>query len=479
MMALHRNRPSAIVATTILALAGPGVARAQAIPTAGVAAQSPQAQDAQPTPSPAPAPQAADTPPAPPAPQVWAMHGQGTVTTQGVFGFPATHNGPNSLPSGGETRETVDATLFAGLRLWRGAEVWINPEVDQGFGLADTLGVAGFPSGEAYKVGSSDPYIRLQRLFLRQTIDLGGEVQSVDPDQNVLGGSQTANRLVITLGKFSVGDVFDTNKYAHDPRGDFLNWSIIDAGSFDYAADAWGYTYGMAGEWYQGPWALRLGLLDMSKTPNGESPDDTFTQFQIIAEGERRYTLAGQPGKLKVTGFDSRARMGDYADALRLATADGTTPNVLDVRTYRSHAGVSFNLEQQVIDDLGVFARAGFNDGHQQSYEFTDINRTVSLGAALGGKRWGRPDDVVGAAGVINDISKDFKAYLAAGGLGILVGDGQLVHSGPEEILETYYDWAAFKALRLTLDYQFIEHPAYNADRGPASVLGIRVHAAM
>ena len=398
---------------------------------------------------------------------------------QGAPGFSAAYTGANSLHPGGETRETVDVTLLAGLHLWRGAEVWLNPEVDQGFGLADTLGFAGFPSGEAYKVGAVDPYIRLQRIFLRQSFDLGGETQPVAPDLNVLGGSQTANRLVLWAGKMSVGDVFDANRYAHDPRGDFLNWTIIDAGTFDYAADSWGYTYGLAGEWYQGPWALRLGLYDMSKDPNGERPDDTFTEFQLVAEGERDYSLFGQSGKLRVTGFDSRARMGDYADALRLAAQTGAVPSVLDVRRYHGHAGIDADLEQQLTPDLGVFLRVGANDGHQQAYEFTDVNRTISGGASLAGKRWGRADDTVGLAGVVNDISRDFKAYLAAGGLGILIGDGRLVDTGPEEILETYYDWAAVKDVHLTFDYQFVEHPAYNGDRGPISVLAVRLHAAM
>jgi high affinity Mn2+ porin len=460
---LTRYRPSAPLALAALA--------------AALAAQMPTAARAQETSSPAP-PAEAPAEALPPI-QPWAIHTQGTATYQGAFGYSAAYSGPNSLPPGGQARETVDATLFAGFRPWAGAEIWINPEVDQGFGLANTLGFAGFTSGEAYKVGKVDPYIRLQRFFMRQTIDLGGETQGVDADQNVLGGTQTANRLVFTFGKMQVTDVFDTNKYAHDPRSDFLNWTLIDAGSFDYAADAWGYTYGMAGEWYQGPWVARLGLFDMSLVPNGERPDDHFTQFQIVAEGERDFALLGQPGKLKLTGFVSRARMGDYADALREAESTGTVPNVMDVRDYRSHAGLSANLEQQVSDELGVFARLGFNDGHQQAYEFTDVNRTVSLGASLAGKRWGRPDDTVGVAGVVNDISKDFKAYLAAGGLGVLIGDGQLIHSGPEEILETYYSWAVNKVVHLSVDYQFVEHPGYNADRGPVSVLAFRLHAAM
>ena len=175
-------------------------------------------------------------------------------------------------------------TLYAGVRLWQGAEVWFNPEIDQGFGLSGTLGVAGFPSGEAYKVGASVPYARLQRYFFRQTIDLGGEVQKVEPGPNQFTGQQTADRLVITAGKFSVVDIFDVNKYAHDPRVDFMNWSVIDTATFDYAADAWGYTYGAAVEWYKGNWTLRGGLFDLSIVPNSTQLDPQFQQFQWVGE---------------------------------------------------------------------------------------------------------------------------------------------------------------------------------------------------
>ena len=181
----------------------------------------------------------------------WGLHGQATFVTQYHPGFPSAFQGPNSLDPEAQARETFDLTLYGGLRLWRGAELWVNPEVDQGFGLSSTLGVAGFTSGEAYKVGADAPYFQLPRLFIRQTITLGGEVAQIEAGLNQLAGSQAANRVVVTVGKFSVVDIFDTNRYAHDPRNDFLNWSIIDVGAFDYAADAWGYTYGAAVEWSQ------------------------------------------------------------------------------------------------------------------------------------------------------------------------------------------------------------------------------------
>ena len=231
----------------------------------------------------------------------WAIHGQSTYTQQYQPAFRSPYQGPQSLPAAANGRETFDATLYAGFRPWKGAEIWINPEADQGFGLGNSFGVAGYLSGEAYKVGENDPYYRMSRAFFRQTIDLGGDTQKVDPGLNQLGGTQTANRLVLTAGKLSVVDIFDTNKYAHDPRNDFLNWSIVDAGSFDYAADAWGSTYGAAAEWYQDWWTVRVGLFDMSSTPNSTQLSlPLLHQDQFVTELEERHTLWGQPGKLKI-----------------------------------------------------------------------------------------------------------------------------------------------------------------------------------
>ncbi len=413
---------------------------------------------------------------APPTPQFdnFAVHGQTTFLSQYVFPFRNPYSGQNSLaPNQG--RETWDATAFLGMRLWQGAELWVNPELDQGFGLSSTLGVAGFPSGEAYKVGAAVPYARIPRYFVRQTIDLGGDTQKVDGAANQFSGSQTANRLVFTVGKFAVTDIFDNNKYAHDPRNDFMNWALIDTGTFDYAADPWGFTYGAAAEWYQGDWTVRGGIFDLSVVPNDVELDPHFAQFQWVGEIERRYDLWGQPGKVAVTGFLSRGRMGSFSDAIALAAATGGVPATSAVRQYTSRGGVSFNLEQQITADLGVFARAGVTNGNIEPYEFSDIDRTAAAGLALAGKAWGRPNDTVGLAGVINGISGVHQAYLNAGGLGILVGDGMLPHPAPEQIIEAYYQLPV-SYFKLTLDYQFIVNPAYNSDRGPASVVGARLH---
>ncbi|MBS0274295.1 MAG: carbohydrate porin [Proteobacteria bacterium] len=406
-----------------------------------------------------------------------SLHAQSTFVLQYHPQFRSPYQGANSLKPQSVGAETFDATLFAGIRLWHGASLYVNPEIDQGFGLSNTLGTAGFLSGEAYKVGDTNPYFRLQRLFIRQSIDLGGAGQKIDDDANQFGGTRSANNLVLTAGKFSVGDVFDTNQYAHDPRGDFLNWALLDAGAFDYAADAWGYASGVAIEWTQGWWTLRFGAFNLSKQPNGKVLESAFGQFETVGEAEERHTLFGHDGKVKLLGFINRGRMGSYDDALALANATGAPPDTSLVRRYASRPGGEVNIEQGISDNLGVFLRASVNDGSKEAYEFTEINRSVSAGVSLKGASWGRPDDTIALGAVVNGLSPDARSYFAAGGMGILIGDGRLPHYGTEDIVEAYYSARVTGWLSLSADYQLIEDPAYNRDRGPVSALALRLHA--
>jgi high affinity Mn2+ porin len=414
-----------------------------------------------------------------------SFHGQATFVGQGYPRIRATSNGPNSLPSAGDFRETNDVTLYAGVRLWQGAELWVNPEIDQGFGLGNTHGAAGFPSGEAYKLGDAFPYTRVQRYFLRQFVDLGGEKQKVESDINQFAGEPTRNRLVFTVGKFAIVDIFDTNKYANNPKIDFLNWALINAGTFDYAGDAWGYTYGAAAEWYQDRWTVRAGIFDLSAVPAGGALNGTaygldpnLSQFQAVGEIEERHEFLGQPGKLKVTGFLSRGRAGNFQDAVNIANWTGMDPSLalaLD-RRFRNRPGVSVNLEQQVNESVGFFARAGYTDGSVEPWDFADIDRTVQAGVSISGRDWGRPDDTLGFAGIVNGIANSHAAYFAAGGLGILIGDGNLPAYGLEKILESYYNYALTPAIKVGLDYQLIVDPGYNATRGPANLFAARLH---
>jgi high affinity Mn2+ porin len=406
----------------------------------------------------------------------FAIHGQFTYVEQETSGFNAPYRGPNSL-SPNKGAETTDATLYLGARLWSGAEAWLNGELDQGHGLDDTLGAAGFPSGEAYKVGKNQPYVRLQRAFLRQTFNLQDDSQEVEAAANQLRSSHSDDRVVLTLGKLSVVDIFDTNRYAHDSRGDFLNWTVIDTGSFDYAADAWGYSAGAAIEWYTQAWTVRGGLFDLSDVPNSVHLEPGFDEYQLDLELEHRHEIAGRSGRVLLTAFQSRGRMGLLDEAIAAAANTGAPVDIAAVRRYRSRGGLSLNMEQELAADLGVFIRAGKAAGNVETYEFTDVDRTLAAGISLQGSHWHRPEDTVALAAVNNAISGAREAYLNAGGLGILIGDGRLPHPGPEQIIESYYSAAVFNFARLSLDYQWINHPAYNRDRGPVSVIAVRLHA--
>jgi high affinity Mn2+ porin len=315
-------------------------------------------------------------------------------------------------------------------------------------------------------------------MFVRQYIPLGETGEHVETVANQFAYQSAADSLTITVGKLSVVDIFDVNRYAHDPRGDFMNWALIDAGTFDYAADAWGFTYGAAAELARGPWTLRGGIFQLSPAPNGKITGVDFGQYSLLAELETRYSWSGRPGKVKVLGFVNRGKMGTYADAVQLASQSGGTPNTASVRRFSSRLGVSVNFEQEASSEIGVFARAGANDGRFEAYEFTEINKTVSAGLSLAGVRWGRPEDKVGIGAVVNSLSGDARSYFSAGGLGILIGDGRLNY-GSERIVEVYYSLKVNARLSVSIDYQHVENSAYNRDRGPVSVYGMRLHAEM
>ena len=290
---------------------------------------------------------------------------------------------------------------------------------------------------------------------MRQTIDLGGETQKVEADINQFAGSQTANRLVLYGRRFSIVDIFDTNKYANNPKTDFLNWSLINAGTFDYAGDGWGYTYGAAAEWYQGRFTVRGGVFDLSATPaGGISPQRRAISIPPSASSRwsaksRNGTSCGvSPARSRSPAFSATAAPGDFRRDRACRSSTGAPADIARCATYTNRPGVSLNLEQQVTETIGVFARAGWADGNVEPWDFTDIDRTVSGGVSINGKHWGRPDDTIGIAGIINDISGVHQAFFNAGGLGILIGDGQLPNPGLEEIVEAYYSYALTASTR-------------------------------
>jgi len=435
-----------------------------------------------------PAPSPSETPSATPAPERLSVHGQATDTQQYHGSFTSAYVGPQSLYPGPETAKTIDATLFLGARIGKSLEVYVDPEIDQGFGLGQppmngmptegTVGAAGFFSAEAYKVGRDSSYGRIQRAFVRDVVQRGGgDATTVDPDINQLGGAIDPKNLTLTAGKFSVVDVFDNNVYAHDPKNDFLNWTIVDMGAFDYAADAWGYTYGVSAE-LNGPHAsVRAGLFQLSATPNAIAIEKTpFRQFSPIVEYERHTSLfGGRPGSIKALVYADDGYLGSYADALALGQMTNQLPDPALVRKRNIKSGGGINIAQEVANNVGFFARLSAMNGTFEADEFTDVDRSLSTGIAIDGHLYHRPDDAFGLAGAFNGISNAAQRFFAAGGLGILVGDGAQTYGG-ERILETYYKASFTKQFGVTFDYQRIANPAYDVVRGPVSVYGARYH---
>jgi high affinity Mn2+ porin len=347
----------------------------------------------------------------------------------------------------------------------------------QGFGLNSTLGVAGFPNGEAQKSNFPMPRIDIARVFVRQTFGLGGEQETIEDGPNQLAGKQDFSRITVTAGRFAVIDIFDGNIYSHDPRVDFLNWNMYCCGSYDVTMDKIGYTWGTAAELNQKSWALRAGYFLVPVVSNVNSYNTHILERgEYIGELELRYSLFSQPGKLRLMGWANIANMGSYAEALVMPVTTPNYPDITQTRRVRANYGFVANIEQALTNELGIFSRASWSPGLVEIIGWTDCDESLSFGAVLKGNAWGRPDDKIGVAGVVEGLSPIARAYFAAGGLGILIGDGQLNYR-PEQILEVYYAYSLNKWATLTFDYQFVDNPGYNADRGPVSILSARLHA--
>lgn len=408
---------------------------------------------------------------------VWNVHAQTTFLPQGYVAGRPPFVGPDTLPGGGQLQETWTTTAFLGVRLWQGGEFYFDPELAQGFGINSTLGIAGFPNGEAQKAGAPFAKIRPQRYYIKQTFGLGGEQEDVDDGPNQLSGKRDIDRVTVIVGRFAVGDFFDNNSYAHDPRADFMNWAMWSSTAYDFPADLPGYTRGAIVELNRKDWAVRAGYFEVPSQPNSDIL--TFNGQGTVVEFEGRYNIANQPGKLRIGAFDDVGNTGNYDQALAIENANPA----LDINTVMASIrhdnqkyGLYVNLEQQLVKDVGLFARASWNDGQTEILSFTDVDRSVSGGLSIKGSFWGRADDTVGIGGAVNGLSDAHRAYLAAGGIGLLIGDGALTNYGLEQIFETYYAYSVSKNLTLTADYQLITNPAYNADRGPVSVFSGRLH---
>ena len=410
-------------------------------------------------------------------PDNYNIHGQYTFIGQGYPSFRSPYQGEASLAGSRQAQYTQSATGYIGLRLWEGGEFYVNPELMQGFGLSDVRGLAGFSNGEAQKSNFPMPRLNVARAFVRQTFGLGGEQETLPDGPNQLAGKYDISRITVTAGKFAVPDAFGGNIYANDPRTTFLNWNVYGNGSYDWTMDKLSWTWGAFVDFNQKSWAFRTGYFLLPTFSNDNRFDTHIPERgQYTAELELRYSLFAQPGKLRLFGWLNHGTMGGYLDALALPLNSPNYPDIALTRRTRTNYGIVASLEQAITSDLGVFSRATWSPGLTEILGWTDCSESLSFGTVLAGTAWGRPDDKIGIAGVVEGLSPEARAYFAAGGIGILIGDGQLNYRR-EKIVEAYYAYRLNKWSTLTADYQFIENPAYNADRGPVHIFSGRFHA--
>lgn len=407
----------------------------------------------------------------------FSIHFQLTAATQAHPSFFAKYSGANSLSSSAESATAFVSTVYADMRLWPGAELLFNPEMSGGSGLSKTLGVAAFPSGIVYRVGDPAPAVYLARLALSQTIPLGGGKVTNEGGPNELAGKRDKNQLAITVGRLSVTDVFDGNRYANDATTGFFNWALFASGAFDYAADTRGYTYGALADLTFDWWSARAGIAFEPLYANLEQIDWRLDKSHaLMFEYEVRYAIKKRPGAISILSFFNTARMGSYEQVLANPNAYGN--NVMATRADgRTKYGFALSMEQQLTKTTGAFLRASINDGETESWAFTEIDRCLAFGVVQKGKLWHRDRDEAGAALVLSGLSPAHERYLQNGGVGWIIGDGALNY-GAEVEGDIYYRFALHDNLSISAIYQPIINPAYNQDRGPVHVFSARVHAA-
>jgi hypothetical protein len=437
--------------------------------------------------------------PGPGVEEKWNAYGQSTYihSDKGPFRAPYTNQGgsPNSLLPGHESSFTGTATLYLGLRPWSGGEIQLVPELVSLRALSGLKGLGGsIQNFELQKTGSEIPNYYMSRMFIRQTWGLGGEQQTVGSNPMQLGGKQDSRRFVLTAGFLSVLDVFDKNTYAGDLRRQFTNMAFLTYAAYDFAANARGYSWGVAGEYTLDDWTFRLGRFLPPQHPN-----QLFINFQPMryygdqAEIERRYEVLSQPGAVRLLFYRNQEDMGRFSDAVAAFNSDpsqfnatacntfsygssnASAPDLCWARKANVKMGAGINLEQQIRADVGVSLRAMVSDGQSEVYSYTSADRSLALGTIVRGVAWGRPRDSIGIGYAASWISQSHATYLGMGGVDGFVGDGA-IKAAAEEALDVYYNWRVTNALWLTADYQHIANPGFNADRGPVDIFSGRAH---
>jgi high affinity Mn2+ porin len=446
--------------------------------TTGSAAEERGAQLEEPGGAPAPIDQA----PAAEVAPLWRpllLGAQYTGIRQHLFPFSAPYTGPLSLRAEGDTQTTHTFGVYGGVQLWTHLQAYLDVEMFKGAGISNATGLGGLTDGDVVRQGSFNlgkkPY--LARLYLRYTVPIGSGSDNVARAMDQLPGLEPSSRLELKVGRLAANDDFDRNRYANSTRTQFENWSLWNNTAWDYAADTRGYTGGLMLGYVTPRWSIKFGVYRMPEVANGP---DLVSSLRAARGQNLEATL--QPNQIgtivRLLAYRNVASMGVYRNAIARGIAQGTVPDITaDDRPGRTKTGFGVNVEQPLADDgeTGLFLRLGWNDGKTETFAFTEVDRHLSFGVQLTGSRWARPEDRLGVALAIDGLSPDHRDYLAAGGAGFVLGDGALNY-GLEKIVEVYYRIQIGRFVQLTPDFQYIRNPGYNRDRGPASVIGLRLH---
>lgn len=410
-------------------------------------------------------------------PQKWNLFVQSTSTGQYHGSFRSPYEGTLSLVSHPEAEASLTSTLFLGLRLASNTELYFDPELAGGRGFSATNGIANFPNGEITRVSAVAPKPYIARLYVTHDFGFGTARENIMGGANELAGSRPMTRYSVTIGRFSITDFFDYNRYTHDPRTQFMGWAIMYNGAWDYPADTRGYTWGWVHEFHTRRWSARYASAAEPRTANGPRFDRrVFINRGDVFEGEADFAPGGHPGAIRLLSYRNHADAGTYGLALQRAEATANTPDVTATRSPGTlKYGFGVNAEQEIREDIGVFGRLGWNDGKTETFAFTPIDRLATVGVALTGMRWKRPSDTAAAALTVSGISGVHALYLQRGGLDFMIGDGTLRY-GAESIFESYYSVRLVKGVFVTTDFQHVVNPAFNRDRGPVSIGSLRLH---
>jgi hypothetical protein len=411
------------------------------------------------------------------------LSGQANIIIQGDLPFHSLYKGPNSFISRGEYKTSLLGTLYTALRpthsIRYNNDLILDLESTGGRGLSEALGLAGFTNLDVVRNPTLSILPYLARYQIHQVIGFTQQTTSQEPVPWALAPSVPLRRVEFRVGKMSLPDFFDVNEVGSDSHLQFLNWAVDNNGAWDYAADTRGYSVGGMAEYDDRLWSLRYGLFAMPTVANGIDMDWAFSRAHgQNGEFELRHGfIPNRKGTQRVLFYANRAHMGAYREAVDafLAGIDKTPTITLHEHFGALKYGFGYNTEQEVTENLRVFGRFGWNEGQHETFAYTEIDQTVLAGADYAGTRWRRPVDKIGLAVVSNAIKRDHQEYLKLGGLGFLLGDGNLNY-GRENIVESYYTWHAWRGLFYALDVQHIANPGYNRDRGPAWVGSVRAH---